>query len=116
MAFRWIRRPSRTWHIGRYMEHLVDVAQVVLTWYAPEIESQMKERASWTDRTSNARQTLQAFVHRDGPYRVVLIAKQHMTYGKFLETKNGGRYAIVMPTLRAYYSSVWRDVKDAIDG
>ncbi len=81
--------------------------------WAPQIEADMKRNAIWTDRTSNARQTLQAFVIRDGN-DVILIAKQHMSYGKYLELNNQGVYAIVMPTLRSYYARVWNGVRGAV--
>ena len=84
----------------------------LLLW-APQIEADMKRNAIWTDRTSNARQTLSAFVIVDGN-RVILIAKQHMSYGKYLELSNQGIYAIVMPTLRQYYRPVWSGVRRAV--
>ena len=84
----------------------------MLLW-APQIEAEMKRNAKWTDRTSNARQTLQVFVVQDGD-KVFLFAKQHMAYGKYLELKNQGKYAIVMPTLRRYFPRVWGGIRSAV--
>ena len=84
----------------------------MLLW-APQIEADMKRNAKWSDRTSNARQTLQVFVIQNGN-NVILIAKQHMAYGKYLELKNQGKYAIVMPTLRRYNQRVWSGVRGAV--
>lgn len=81
--------------------------------WAPQIEADMKRNAKWTDRTSNARQTLQVVVIQEGN-KIILIAKQHMFYGKYLELKSQGKYAIVMPTLRRYYPRVWTGIKGAV--
>ena len=75
----------------------------------------MKDQARWDDKTGNARQTLQAFVFIDPiSQRVVLVAKQQMDYGKWLELSNGGKYAIVMRALRANQAVVWQSVKEAV--
>ena len=103
--FRWVRPPSKAWDTRLYVRRLIEIVAMEMLLWAPQIEADMKRNAIWTDRTSNARQTLAAFVIVDGN-RVILIAKQHMSYGKYLELNNQGIYAIVMPTLRQYYGRV----------
>lgn len=77
-----------------------------LSALAPQVESDAKRMAKWKDRTGNARQGLRASVDSEskivGLYLVTL-----MEYGKFLELKFQGRYAVVMPTLTGYYKRVW---------
>ncbi|RMH11466.1 MAG: hypothetical protein D6698_16330 [Gammaproteobacteria bacterium] len=113
--FRWTRRPSQAWNMGGYMVNLMDGVEQLLNYWAPQIERDMKMNAAWVDRTANARQTLAAFVIRLSPYQVALIARQYMHYGKFLELRHGGRYAIVMPTMRYYYAPIWSSVKELVE-
>jgi hypothetical protein len=78
--------------------------------YAPQIEAWMKQNAAWTDRTSNARQTLwaEAFDFTD----VVVLAFGHgVDYGVFLELANAGRYSIIFPALDYFSPKIWADVE-----
>jgi hypothetical protein len=78
--------------------------------YAPRIETWMKQNAVWTDRTSNARQTLwaEAFDFSD----VVVLAFGHgVSYGTFLELANQGRYAIITPAIDYFAPKIWQDAQ-----
>jgi hypothetical protein len=78
--------------------------------YAPRIEEWMKQNAAWTDRTSNARQTLWAEVFAMSD--VVVLAFGHgMDYGTFLELANQGRFAIITPALDVFGPQIWNDAK-----
>lgn len=113
--FEWTRRPSSAWNLRHYMVVLKDAVRDLLWYYAPLIEGDMKQNAAWTDRSSNARQTLAVFVYEERPMVLALAAKQHMYYGKYLELSNGGKYAIVMPTLTRYYAPVWSNVRQTVE-
>jgi hypothetical protein len=70
----------------------------------------MKQNAVWTDRTSNARQTLwaEAFDFSD----VVVLAFGHgVSYGTFLELANQGRYAIITPAIDYFAPKIWQDAQ-----
>ena len=112
-GFRWRRPPSRAWNTQLYIRWLIRVVSMELLLWSAQIEADMKRNAIWTDRTSNARQTLAVFIYQDGN-RIILVAKQQMFYGKFLELNNQGKYAIVMPTLRTYYSRVWNGIRRVV--
>lgn len=59
----------------------------------------MKTNAPWTDRTGNARQTLGAYsVHGDDFHEIHLHGG--MPYQIWLETRFGGRYAIIWPAVK----------------
>jgi hypothetical protein len=113
-TFRWVRRPSVAWNTRLYRDMLIRAVYRLLSYYAPQIETDAKTNAPWTDRTGNARQTLAAFVYIPEEAVIVLVLKQHMSYGVCLELKRGGRYAIVMPTLQLHYGPVWRAVTDVV--
>lgn len=55
--------------------------------------------APWTDRTGDARRELHGDVINDGQfYGITLRHGESIDYGKWLEIRWGGRYAIIMPT------------------
>lgn len=59
----------------------------------------MKTNAKWTDRTGNARQTLGAYgVHSKDSSEIHLHGG--MPYQVWLETRWGGRYAIIWPAVK----------------
>lgn len=66
-------------------------------------ETWMRSNASWTDRTTNARNGLFATVVDDIGKDVWLLVLSHsVSYGIWLEVANSGQYAIVRPAfLRA---------------
>lgn len=89
-----------------YERKIYQAMHNVALYFAPVVESAAKNNAPWTDRTGNARQGLHGFVE-DVSETVVLLVLQHkMDYGTWLEIKNQGRYAIILPTLEAHYSAV----------
>lgn len=86
--------------------------------WAGTAEGRAKERASWTDRTANARGGLFGEVSVSGYKRdEILIKLAHsMEYGVFLELANDGKYAILKPTLDdavpeiyAAYERLWKE-------
>lgn len=114
MSFRWIVPPRVVFNGARVQDVYEERVARVLTYAAPQIEAEAKRNAPWTDRTGNARQTLGAFVYRPERGIVALVLRQYMDYGLWLEVKNGGRYAIVLPTLENWYSAVWSDVRGVV--
>lgn len=77
------------------------IGGVAKYWDGP-IEGYMKEQAPWTDRTTNARNGLKAQHVEVSPGRHWILMTHSVHYGVYLETKNDGRYAIIIPTLRVY--------------
>lgn len=69
-----------------------------MEYWAPRIESHMKNKAPWTDRTGNARNGLAARSYRDRDEFGIVLYHQ-VPYGIWLETRWSGRYAIIDPTL-----------------
>lgn len=117
--FRWLSGRSPRQVFGRRREILVrrigQSVYMLLIWFAPQIEADMKRNATWEDQTGNARQTLAAFVFFPETGVVALVGKQQMDYGKWLELKNGGRYAIVGPTMEMYYETVWDAAQELVE-
>lgn len=122
--FRWTKPPSVAWKHGAalYVARVDMGIGELLNFWAPQIERSMQHNAIWIDRTSNARQTLACFTYKKG-HVWVLVAKQHMEYGVYLEgwnpktnrpMKRGKKYAIVMRTIHNYYPRVWGSVRDML--
>lgn len=78
-----------------------DVGVEILEEYASEIENEAKAGAIWEDRTGDARGGLTASVTKSEG-EIILSLAYDVEYGKWLETIQSGRFAIVMPTLEAY--------------
>jgi hypothetical protein len=83
-----------------------DLAQ----FFAARIEAHAKQSAKWVDRTGNARQGLTARAFRTAT-AVTIILWHSMWYGIFLEVKNAGRFAAILPTLEQNYSPFMRAVE-----
>lgn len=117
MTFRWVRgkSPEQVWKPGliQWFQAIHRGVISLLWYYAPRVEADAKENAPWMDRTTNARQGLNAFVDEsDGSIRLVL--KHQVSYGPYLELSNGAKYAIILPTLEAHYNEIWKSVKELL--
>lgn len=67
---------------------------------APEVENYMKLNAPWTDQTTNARNGLAARAYQEGDETGIVLYHQ-VSYGIYLETRFGGRNAIINPAIEA---------------
>ena len=114
MSFSWTLPPSRAWQINRYMDLLERGILAAWSVLATQIEDYGKQNAAWTDRTGNARQTLKGFAYSPRSRLIVLIFKQQMTYGLWLEIAHQGRYAIVMRSLEMHYGDAMRSVQAVV--
>jgi hypothetical protein len=74
--------------------------RAIISLYAPKAESAMKTGATWTDRTSNARNGLFAKPVSEKGKRYAIVLAHTVNYGIWLEIRHAGRYAIILPTTR----------------
>lgn len=112
MGIKWTRSPQVLVDgMEEYEQRAVAAVVALFRRFEPTIENYAKANAPWMDRTGNARQTL--FTVTDFARNVVTLYLSHgMEYGKWLELRNSGRYAIVMPTLEAHYGQVMQALDD----
>jgi hypothetical protein len=82
----------------------------------PILEAEAKQNALWTDRTSNARQGLQSWVDEPARGIVDVYLAHGVEYGKYLEFRWQGRYAIIFPTLEAHFTEVMQLLEDIFNG
>lgn len=59
-----------------------------------------KETAPWTDRTGNARSGLRTEVEWIPKVSYSMFLFHTMSYGIWLEIRWGGKYAVILPTLK----------------
>lgn len=74
----------------------------------------MKTNAPWTDRTTNARNGLGGIVFKRGKSWVMNLYGR-ANYQIWLEVKNGGRYAIITPTIQIWGPRVISNLRGLVD-
>ena len=84
--------------IGKFYFKTREVMENRATQFADELVAYAKQNAPWTDRTGSARSGLEAQVNADDSELVVSLFHT-VDYGKWLEIRWNGRYAIIIPTI-----------------
>ena len=113
-SVKWVGDAKVRRNIGVYGATAKGVIREGLDYWAPQIETDAKTNAPWTDRSGNARSGLHAYTEaEDGVGRLYL--SHRMFYGIFLERRWAGRYAIVMPTLQKFEGQVMAFFKRIFD-
>ena len=80
-----------------------------MRFHATRGTAYMRKNATWTDRSTNARNGLDATAERAHPvYRIVF--SHGMPYGVWLEIRFSGRYAIIRPTIDQEAPQVMRTI------
>lgn len=84
----------------------------VCVYIAPIIETYAKQNARWTDRTSNARQGLNAFVQEISQDIVRIYLAGGVDYQIWLEVRWAGKYAIIWESLQAHFDTITKMLQD----
>ncbi len=142
MSFEWKVSPKVIADgLEEYGRKALIALQAAATYWGQSIQDEARQSAVWEDRTGNARGGLFFAVDgfglntitgevspeaksemsdvavESGDANTLIITLGHTVfYGKFLEVKNGGRYAIVMSTIERNLSSLERLVQDVFRG
>lgn len=90
----------------RLMATLGKLGQVIVA----QLVTDTKATAPWADRTSNARQTLHGRALLTASF-LQLILSHGVDYGIWLEVKNGGRFGIVVKTMKAQAPRIFAMVR-----
>jgi hypothetical protein len=80
--------------------------ETYLEYETDNVQTYMRENASWTDRTGAARQGL--FANRFGTDIVVFHT---VPYGIWLEVRWSGKYAIIVPTIKNEGRRIMRGIR-----
>lgn len=81
-----------------YEAEMMRIVYRVMADYAKEMVDYAQSNAPWEDRTGEARAGLDAVV-LEHPVRPEIILYHTVDYGKWLEIRWSGLYAIIMPTI-----------------
>lgn len=80
---------------------------------AEQMEAYAKRNARWRDRTGDARARLHGVaVHNDRQQTSTAYLGHGVGYGVFLETMQGGSFAIIMPTIQVFGAKMFATVKE----
>lgn len=80
---------------------------------AEKMEHDAKANRPWTDRTGNARRTMEGVFARDGD-RFIAGVEGHMPYSVFLELGFDGRFSVLQETVNALAPETLREVSARI--
>lgn len=75
---------------------------------ATKIEGWAQENASWHDRTTNARQSLNCKAYLEGAHHVCIELRHGVEYGIWLELAHQKKYAILEKSIEANKDLVMR--------
>lgn len=90
--------------LGTNLRTMDDKLRIALLMYmntkATQLESLMKLRRPWTDRTNMAKMRLSAKVSQPNENTIRITLAHGVEYGIWLELANEQNYAIIGPTVR----------------
>lgn len=85
----------------RFAKRVEGAAADVAREMADEMRTYAQDNAPWEDRTGEAREGLKTVVVTRGNVYSIFLGYS-VDYGVFLETEDGGKWAIVLPTVERY--------------
>lgn len=141
-GFEWVVSPKVIADgLEEYGRKALIAVQAVANYWGQSIQDEARQNAVWEDRTGNARGGLFFAVDgfglsplvgdvtpesksemsdvavESGSDDTLIITLGHTVfYGKFLELKNGGRYAIIMSTIERNLGALERQIQDVFRG
>jgi hypothetical protein len=90
---------QRTIRRGKAIQNIPFIA---MSDMAKDAQDYMQRYAPWNDRTGDARTSLQAMATSDGQGQSTMWLGHGVYYGYYLETMQGGRFAIVERTMHEF--------------
>ncbi len=142
-GFEWVVAPDEELipNIEEYGRRALVAVQAVANYWGQLVQDAARVRAGWEDRTGNARSGLFFAVDgfglgtimgsvspeaksqmsdvtvESGSDGLLIVTLGHTVfYGRFLETSNGGTYAVVMNTIEDNLPMLSQMVKDVFKG
>lgn len=103
-------------HAGlmRYKSLVLNGLYLIAQEYGAKMEAHGKQNRQWDDRTGNARAGLRYEVEDHRPRFIRIYFAHGVDYGENLETVGGGKYAIIMPTLKIIGKQMMAKVKSFV--
>lgn len=115
ISFTWDIEPEQIYYNALvWSDTLIAVIKQVLDRRALEVGLWMQANAPWTDRTGRARAFLTTDVVEIMGQALVMNLRHGVSYGLYLETTQGGKYAIIAPALDYWGPIIMQDVKSIV--
>lgn len=119
MGFQWEVTPNQAFDqlVENYTNTVFATGRRVAEQRAQAMEQWAKANAPWTDRTGAARRGLHATV-QESPGVIAQIIISHdpnLDYPIWLEIANGGRYAIIAPTIDQWGPVFMQDMQRIVN-
>lgn len=110
----WQTSPgSMAGRVESYKKRLLSAVYALATEWASRLQAQMQSGARWTDRTGAARRGLFGRAMRLA-VGAVIVCGGSVFYQIYLERKNAGRYAIIMPTMQQNYAGIFASLRQLV--
>ena len=103
---------SLTPGIAAYSVEMMVHVNAIMRSYAQEMQDYAQANAPWEDQTGMAREGLEAIVE-EHPVEPKIYLYHTVDYGKWLEIRWNGLYAIIMPTIEDMGPGLMRALEGA---
>jgi len=100
--------------IANFYGKMVDGFEDVLEPFAEQMMEYAQANAPWSDRSGDARSGLTGDFEHEGENFIVSLYHT-VDYGKWLEIRWGGKYAVILPTIETLGPEMMRELKDMMD-
>jgi len=95
----------------------LEASKAVMNAYALEMGNWMRQNAQWTDRTANARNSLEALTEfGDTVLRIVAKGGGPPDYVEYLELSHAGKYAVIRPCIEQFSGRIYKDLRQIWTG
>lgn len=99
--------------VPKFSDTLLGAITIYLSGQETKVQNYARRNATWTDRTSNARNGLTA-KYDGGRDRHVIRLFHTVPYGIWLEVRWAGKYAIIVPTIEAEGQRIMKGLQGLI--
>ncbi len=136
----WSAPPSiLVLNLKKYQRDLLTALAAICQYHGQQMQDDARQRATWQDRTGNARSglfyafegaglppifgqisgvpalsTQQTQTDSAAPFTAVIWLSHTMYYGVFLELSNGGKYAIIMSTIESHLPALETSLRNLV--
>lgn len=100
--YRWYRLNELVSRVAKVTDALDSTRISVADQLARDMEEYAQRNAPWEDRTGDARSGLTGSVDSVRAKSSRAILRHTVSYGKHLETMQGGRFQIIAPTINHF--------------
>ena len=96
--------------LARVKVNTLRAVDVQMGALANDMENYAKDHRTWTDRTGDARRSINGSSGTSGG-SIKSVLSIGVFYGKYLELSNGGKYRIIKPTMDSHRAEFKRRLK-----